>query len=136
MTREAKLLEVKDALTDSGWDWGRIPFALPLDIKNLILATPVSITSRGIDRLVWVGSTRGGFDVKSAYKLAEHTNYMSALSTGWIWKINTLPRIKTSSWRCVHDSLGVKGCVVRRGMGADDLCPICQVDKESVLHAL
>ena len=68
---------------------------LPVDIKNLILATPVSITSRGTDRLVWVGSTKGGFDIKSAYKLAEHTNYMLALSTRWIWKINTLPRIKT-----------------------------------------
>ena len=88
LTREAELLEVKDVLTDSGWDWGRIPFALPVDIKNLILTVPVSITSRG------AGSTRGGFDVKSAYKLVEHSNYMHDLSMGWIWKINTLPRIK------------------------------------------
>ena len=36
----------------------------------------------------------------------------------------------------MHDSIGVKGCLVRRGMGADDICPICQIDKESILHAL
>ena len=109
---------------------------LLVDIKNLILVTLVSITSRGADKSVWAGSTRGGFDVKSAYKLAEHTNYMPALSTGWIWKINTLPRIKTFIWRCVHDSIGVKGCLARRGFGTDDLCPICQEEKESALHAL
>ena len=84
LTREAELLEVKDVLTDSGWDWGLLPFALPMDIKNLILATPVPITSRGSNRLVWAGSTKGGFDVKSAYNLAEHPNYILALCTGWI----------------------------------------------------
>ena len=109
---------------------------LLVDIKNLILVTLVSITSRGADKSVWAGSTRGGFDVKSAYKLAEHTNYMPALSTGWIWKINTLPRIKTFIWRCVHDSIGVKGYLARRGIGTDDICPICQEEKESAFHAL
>ena len=39
-------------------------------------------------------------------------------------------------WRCVHDSIGVKGCLVRRGVGTDDLCPICREEKETVLHAL
>ena len=136
MIREAELLEVKDVLIDTGWDCGRIPFVLPVDIKNLILATLVSITSKGTDRLVWAGSARGGFDVKSAYKLADHTNYIHALSNQWIWKINTLPRIKTFIWRCVHDSIGVRGCLARRGIGTNVLCLICQEEKESVLHAL
>ena len=71
-------------LIDSSWDWGLLPFALPMDIKNLILATLVLITSRGSNRLVWAGSTKGGFDVKSAYNLVEHPNYILALCTGWI----------------------------------------------------
>ena len=29
LTQEASLLEVKDILVDSGWDWGKIPFELP-----------------------------------------------------------------------------------------------------------
>ena len=94
LTREADLLEVKDLLSDLGWDWDRIPFVLLMEIKNLIPATPVSITSRGADRLVWAGSTRGGFDFKSAYNLVDNSNLLPALSTGWIWKLNTLPRIK------------------------------------------
>lgn len=108
LTREADQLEVKDVLLDLGWDWGRIPFVLPADIKELILATLVSITSRGTDRLVWTGSAKGGFEVKSVYKLAVDTNTMPFLSAGWIWKINMLPRIKTFIWRCVRDSIGVK----------------------------
>ena len=36
----------------------------------------------------------------------------------------------------MHDSIGVKGCRARRGIGTDDLCPICQEEKESSLHAL
>lgn len=108
----------------------------PANIKNLILAIPKSITSRGTDRLVYEGSAIGGFDVKSAYKLAVDTNNMPSLSAGWIWNINTLPRIKNFIWRCVHNSIGLKGCLTRRGVGTDDLCPICQEEKESVLHAL
>ena len=136
LPHEAELLEVKDVLSVSGWNWDRIPFVLPVEIKNLIQATPVSITSRGADRLVWAGSTRGDFDVKSAYNLVDNSNLVPALSMGWIWKLNTLPRVKTFIWRCMHDSIGVKGCLVRRGFGNDDLCPICQEDRESILHAL
>ncbi|XP_075665353.1 uncharacterized protein LOC142635018 [Castanea sativa] len=33
-------------------------------------------------------------------------------------------------------SIGVKGCLVRRGIGEDDCCPICQVESETILHAL
>ena len=121
MTREADLLEVKDVLTDSGWDWDCIPFMLPMEIKNLIQATPMLITSRGTDTLVWAGSARGGFDVKSAYNLVDHTNLLPALSMGWIWKRNTLPRIRTFIWRCMHDSIAVKGCLAKRGFGNDDL---------------
>ena len=47
---------------------------LPTNVKDLILATPVPFTNRGADRLVWAGSARGGFDVKSAYMLAVESN--------------------------------------------------------------
>lgn len=75
---------MKDVLLDSGWDWGQIPFALPADIKELILAMLMSITSIKTDRLVWAGSAKGEFDVKSAYKLAVDINTTPSLSAGWI----------------------------------------------------
>ena len=61
---------------------------------------------------------------------------MPPFFVGWIWKINTLPRIKTFLWRCVHDSIEVKGCLARRGVVNDDICPICEEEMESMLLAL
>lgn len=43
-------MEIKDVLIDMGWNWNRIPFDLPLDIRAMIQATPISITSRERDR--------------------------------------------------------------------------------------
>jgi len=53
ITREASHLEVKDFMMDTGWDWGKIPFELPLEVKRLIQATPVSLLSRV--RISWLG---------------------------------------------------------------------------------
>ena len=55
---------------------------------------------------------------------------------GWIWKLNTLPRIKTFLWMCAHGSIGVKACLVRRGVVEEESCPICQRASETILHAL
>ena len=84
LTREAAHLEVKDAIINSRWDWDWIPFVLPVDIRDLIQAIPMSITSKGSDRLAWMGSAKGGFDVKSAYSLSVDSTIMPPFSVGWI----------------------------------------------------
>ena len=33
-------------------------------------------------------------------------------------------------WRCAHESIGVKACLVRRGLGDDETCPICRMEVE------
>ena len=136
LTREAIHLRVRDVLTDAGWQWGLIPFELPYDLKSLIQAVPFSTMSRGSDKLAWAGNPRGSFDLKSAYSMSLVDENNPRLKLGWVWKLETLPRIKSFIWRCAHNSVGVKGCLVRRGMGEDDSCPICQVESESILHAL
>ena len=57
-------------MTDTGWDWDKIPFDFPTDIKLLIQATPISMTDRGSDRLTWMDNPKGNFDLKSAYNIA------------------------------------------------------------------
>ena len=58
------------------------------------------------------------------------------IDANWIWKLDTLPKIKTFLWRCVHNSIGVKTCLARRGFGDDEGCPVCLREPETILHAL
>ena len=93
LTQEANLLEIKDVLTDTGWDWNRIPFDLPSDVRAMIQAIPILITSWGRDRISKLGNPRGTFDLKSAYGIAMDEDFeVTTISAGWIWKLKTLPR--------------------------------------------
>lgn len=136
LTQEAALCEVKDVMVDTSWDWSKIPFNLPKDIKLMIQATPISMTGRGSDRLAWVDNPKGNFDLKRAYNIVGGTAPSQTFTASWIWKSKTLPRIKTFLWRYAHESIGVKHCLGRRGVVNDDICPICRRDPETILHAL
>ena len=117
LIQDAIHLEIKDVLTDTSWDWSLVPLDLRLDIKSSIQAIPTPITSRGRDRISWMGNLRGTFNLRSAYSIAMGTETnMVARDFGWIWKLNTLPRIKTFLWMCDHESIGVKVCLARRGV--------------------
>ena len=133
--KEASHLEVKDFMMDTGWDWGKIPFKLPIEVKRLIQATPVML-SKGVDKLAWSGSPKGTFDLKSAYRIVMGDECIEPFSAHWIWKVNTLPRIRTFLWKCAHNSIGVKVCLERRDVSHDTTCPLCQEGAESILHAL
>ena len=102
----------------------------------MIQATPISLTSRGNDRIAWIGNLRGIFDLKSAYSIAMGTDFTLPVNASWIWKFETLPRIKTLLWRCTHNNIGVKTCLAKRGIVDEDWCPIYQRDSETILHAL
>lgn len=136
LTWEANQLEIREFLVDTGLDWSKIPFELPLDIKQVIQATPISLTGRGKDVLAWFESPQGKFKLKSAYKLAEGFDAESQFESKWIWKVDTLPRIKSFLWQCAHNSIGVKACLARRGVVEKDSFPICQEEAKTVLHML
>ena len=129
-------MEVKDILVDTGWNWGKIPFELPVVFKRMIQATPTAVVSRGVDKLAWVDSPKGTFNLSSAYRIAigKENNYLSPVR--WIWKADMLPRIKTFLWLCTHNSIAVKVCLEKRSVVHETLCPICQGGSETILHAL
>lgn len=54
----------------------------------------------------------------------------------WIWKLKTLPRIQAFVWKCMPQSIGVKQCLMARGMLIDTTCPHCHGESETILHAL
>ena len=47
-----------------------------------------------------------------------------------------LPRIQMFIWRCMQNSIGVKECLVRRGIPIDNTCPLCHSEVETIAHAL
>ena len=67
----------------------------------------MTLLSRGVDKLVWSGSPKGTFDLKSTYRIAMGDECIKPFSALWIWKVNTLPRIRTFLWKCAHNSIGV-----------------------------
>ena len=89
------------------------------------------------DRLVWNGENKGDFDLKSAYNLAIGSMDGGDKFTGrWIWKSETLLRIKTFLWQCMHYNIGVGECLVRRCLSESDICPMCNRESETILHRL
>ena len=69
MLQEASQLEIKDIILDYDWDWDKLSFDLPVEIKMLIQATPIAFTTRGSDKLAWVGSSHGTFDLKECLQV-------------------------------------------------------------------
>lgn len=66
------------------------------------------------DRLIWKGDNKGDFDLISAYAMAIDCKDGDGKFTGtWVWKIETLPRIRTFMWQCMQDSIGVGVCLVQ-----------------------
>lgn len=56
LSREVSQLKVLDILQDNGSNWNRLGFNLPQSIKLMIQATPITLASRGEDKLAWPGS--------------------------------------------------------------------------------
>ena len=94
LTQEASMLEIKDVIQDSRWDWNKLPFEFPLDGKLMLQAVPISLQGRGNNRLAWVENPRDIFYLKSAYGIVMGDDTNLSSTANWIWKLVTLPRIK------------------------------------------
>lgn len=53
-----------------------------------------------------------------------------------IWKIKTLPKIRTFLWRAVSDALAVADRLQTRGIILDTGCKLCNSNTESINHVL
>lgn len=115
MTREVVGLRVRDVVSDAGWDWNKIPFELPTATKLELQAIPVAMASRGGDKLTWINSNHGMFNIGSAYKLATKVEHVTHFEDSWIWKVKVLPRIQAFIWLCLHNSIKVRDCLCSRG---------------------
>ena len=87
--------------------------------------------------MFWAGAKKGNFDSKHAYSIATGSFVdMSSFSGSWVWKLDNFPRIKTFIWQCLHNSIRVGECLVKRCLRDSATCPSCQRESESILHRL
>ena len=138
LAAEEEDFKVKEVLGIGGWDWSKLSFQIPDSILEEIRSIPFSMTSNNEnDRLTWIGDNRRDFDLKSAYAMAIDCKVGDGKFTGtWVWKLKTLPRIKTFIWQCLHHSIGVGVCLVQRCLSKNEVCPLCNNEAESILHRL
>ena len=133
---ESVNLKLKDVISLGRWDWSKIPFSLPLKIKDEIQATPIPIIARNNDKLAWKFSPKGSFDMGSAYLIASNLMDAESIAGSWIWKLQILPRIQMFIWRCMHNSVVVKEVVAKKGILIDTSYPMCHFVSDSLSHAL
>lgn len=95
-------LQVKDVLSPIGWNWNTIPFELPSEVKTDIQAVPIPLVARCSDNLAWKFSSKGDFDMRSAYLLAINFLGNDSFSGSWIWKLPSLLRIQMFIWKCMQ----------------------------------
>ncbi|KAL4621362.1 hypothetical protein ACB092_06G222000 [Castanea dentata] len=129
-------LKLKDVISLGRWDWSKIPFNIPLEIRDVIQAIPIPLIARNNDKLAWKFSPRGSFDMRSAYLIVKNLVEAGTFAGSWIWKLQTLPRIQIFIWRCIHESIAVKKVLAKRGIPLDTTCSMCQAASESLTHAL
>lgn len=109
LSLEDQQLRIHDILKDGTQDWGCLSLEIPQNIKYIIQATPCALASIGWDRLAWVASAQGNFNLKSTYKFAMGEDHVENFPGKWIWKVDILPRIQTFTWQCLHNMPCEKG---------------------------
>lgn len=121
-------------ISTNGWNWDKISLELRSRIKMEVQATPYALAARSEDRLAWSTNSHGKFDLKSAYKLATPSDECQEFKGHWIWKSKIIPKIQFFVWKYFHNSIGVKVCLVSRGINLDPLCPQCREEPETIIH--
>ena len=139
LNRGEDCLLLKDACSQQSWHREVISFQLPPNLLLRIKAFPFPIHASGTNRISWAFSPNGELELKDAYRLAGLNTddpTMNSFVDNWVWKTNTMPKIKCFPWQCVHRSIPVREVLVARGLNLLASCPLCNGPLESIIHVL
>ena len=86
---------------------------------------------------MWKFTKDGEFSTNSAYiHIKTETGEVNRFKGAWIWKLDTLPKIISFLWLCMHNSVPVREVLVGKGINCNILCPICKNQDETLVHLL
>jgi hypothetical protein len=93
------------------------------------------LRGEGIDKLCWVPSHKGLFEVKSFYRaLSPRGSY----SFPWksVWRSKVPPTMAFFVWTAVHSKILTLDNFGRKGLVVVNRCWLCEMERESVDHLL
>jgi hypothetical protein len=98
------------------------------------------------NQLIWKESKDGKFSIRSADHLGLWLNdlYKGQCSKGleekffwkFLWSLKVPNQVKTFTWRACHDILPTKSNLLKRKVIEEDICPCCNLEKETLFHAI
>lgn len=123
----------------NGWNWHALSLSIPKQLALEIKATPLPFSSTCEDRISWISSTNGDFDIKEAYRIACMEKLVSGHNLfhgAWVWKVLSLPNLQCLLWKCCHQSIPIHALLAARGIDIDPLCSLCRLAPETIMHLL
>ena len=86
---------------------------------------------------MWKFTKDGNFSTNSAYlSIKVEMGVENTFKGAWVWKLDTIPKIMSYLWLCMHNSALVRDVLAGRGINCNPLCPICRQQGESIDHLL
>ncbi|XP_010451797.1 PREDICTED: uncharacterized protein LOC104733977 [Camelina sativa] len=136
-----KDLRVPDQMS---WDIGKVKALFPPEDAKQILSMPLK--AGHADHYIWPYNKSGSYSVKSGYWLLQTLPTIYEPSTesetkqkelkAKVWKVKTVPKIKTFLWRMLSGALAVSERLASRGCGGDVCCLRCGFQSETIGHML
>ena len=105
------------------------------DCVVFIKKLPV-LTNTPQDKWIWTKFTSGEFSIKSAYRILCNNANLGSSNPIWelIWKSHIHERLKMFLWRISSNLLLTKDNLDRFIDAEDQLCPLCKIEQESIVH--
>ena len=86
---------------------------------------------------MWKFTKDDNFSTNSAYlSIKVEMGVENTFKGAWVWKLDTIPKIMSYLWLCMHNSALVRDVLAGRGINCNPLCPICRQQGESIDHLL
>jgi len=128
-------LKVSEFIENKKWNINKLRHYIQNpNIIHKILGIPIPIVDI-TDSFCWGLSSMGEFTTKSATWLAHHPFQDGhTWPFNWIWKEDTMPKIKIFLWQLCQNALPVRDILFRRGCRIDPQCSVCLNDIEITDH--
>ena len=140
-TEQSVELRVADLMLpeERQWDRRKIHLLLP-EYEDKILFIKPSLTG-ATDKLIWLGTKKGDYSVKSGYYVAVGAEGDGPEAEGdfkWtnhVWKLDCAPKVKLFVWKVLKGVVPVGERLLERHIDIDPRCKGCG-SNESITHLL